>query len=206
MRGWVPALRWEASPFCVPTVAPLALTSRAEGPAITGYQRAAGSIEIMRIEIPVHLRWSDMDAYGHVNNVDMLRLLEVARIEAFWVSEQSEHRTGILDASPGAATATFAARQEIEYLAPLSYRRDPVVVELWIGHIGGASIDISYRIRDAHNQVIDNDQPDPLVYAIASTTLVMVDTKTNVPRRLSTNEREIWAPYVHEPIEFKHRR
>ena len=31
----------------------------------------------------VPLRWSDMDAYGHVNNVQYLRLLEEARITAF---------------------------------------------------------------------------------------------------------------------------
>ena len=33
-----------------------------------------------RIEVPVQLRWSDMDAYAHVNNVEMLRLLEEARV------------------------------------------------------------------------------------------------------------------------------
>lgn len=37
-----------------------------------------------RLEVPVQLRWSDMDAYAHVNNVEMLRLLEEARIEVFW--------------------------------------------------------------------------------------------------------------------------
>ena len=37
-----------------------------------------------RLEVDVQLRWSDMDAYAHVNNVEMLRLLEEARIEAFW--------------------------------------------------------------------------------------------------------------------------
>ncbi|MGL5850524.1 MAG: acyl-CoA thioesterase, partial [Phycicoccus sp.] len=31
-----------------------------------------------RVEVP--LRWSDMDAYGHVNNVQFLRLLEDARV------------------------------------------------------------------------------------------------------------------------------
>ena len=28
-----------------------------------------------RLEVPVQLRWSDMDAYQHVNNVEMFRLL-----------------------------------------------------------------------------------------------------------------------------------
>ena len=158
----------------------------------------------MKIEIPVHLRWSDMDAYGHVNNVDMLRLLEIARIEAFWGSDQSKHHTGILDASPGSATATFVARQEIEYVAPLSYRQEPVTVELWIGHVGGASIDVSYRIRDAVSP--GEHAPDPVVYAIASTTLVMVDTASNRPRRLTPKEREVWADFVYPPVDFKHRR
>lgn len=142
-----------------------------------------------------------MDAYGHVNNVDMMRLLEIARIEAFWSSDGSTHHTGILDATPGSDTATFVARQEIEYLQPLSYRRDPVIVELWIGHIGGASIDVSYVIRD---QKLGSSTPAE--YAKASTTLVMVDTSTDKPRRISVAERETWLPYVEEPITFRHRR
>ncbi|WP_029068720.1 acyl-CoA thioesterase [Jonesia quinghaiensis] len=154
----------------------------------------------MRIEIPVHLRWSDMDAYGHVNNVDMLRLLEIARIEAFWASDSQQHHTGILDALPGSPTATYVARQEIEYLAPLTYRREPVIVELWIGHIGGASLDICYAIRDPHTT------SQPTVYAQASTTLVMVDTASGTPRRITHVEREAWVGYVGEPVSFRHRR
>ena len=38
----------------------------------------------MRLSMPVALRWADLDAYGHVNNVEVLRLLEEARIAAFW--------------------------------------------------------------------------------------------------------------------------
>ena len=33
--------------------------------------------------VHVPLRWSDMDAYGHVNNVQFLRLLEDARVTGF---------------------------------------------------------------------------------------------------------------------------
>ena len=33
--------------------------------------------------VNVPLRWSDMDAYGHVNNVQFLRLLEDARVTGF---------------------------------------------------------------------------------------------------------------------------
>src|SRR5699024_241737 len=39
-----------------------------------------------RLTIPVHMRWSDIDGYRHVNNARMLTLLEEARIAAFWDS------------------------------------------------------------------------------------------------------------------------
>ena len=36
------------------------------------------------LDVPVPVRWTDLDAYGHVNNAAMVRLLEEARIAAFW--------------------------------------------------------------------------------------------------------------------------
>ncbi|HET6240986.1 MAG TPA: thioesterase family protein, partial [Arthrobacter sp.] len=36
-----------------------------------------------RIEVQVPMRWGDMDAYGHINNVQIVRILEEARIAAF---------------------------------------------------------------------------------------------------------------------------
>ncbi|HIZ99270.1 MAG TPA: thioesterase family protein, partial [Candidatus Janibacter merdipullorum] len=36
-----------------------------------------------RFSTDVVLRWGDMDAYGHVNNVQYHRLLEEARVRAF---------------------------------------------------------------------------------------------------------------------------
>ena len=88
----------------------------------------------MRLHVPTPLRWSDLDAYGHVNNARMLSLLEEARIQAFWVSDDtSEHAVGastaVLDATPGANTITLIARQEVEYLAPIPYQRQPVDID-----------------------------------------------------------------------------
>ena len=31
-----------------------------------------------RLHIPIHLRWGDLDAFNHVNNTSMLKLLEEA--------------------------------------------------------------------------------------------------------------------------------
>jgi acyl-CoA thioester hydrolase len=158
----------------------------------------------MRLHVPTPLRWSDLDAYGHVNNARMLSLLEEARIQAFWVSTDTpEHAVGastaVIDASPGASTITLIARQEVEYLAPIPYQRQPLDVELWIGHMGGASLDVCY-------EVFSPDGVEPRVlYTRAITTIVLVDTETERPRRISDRERAAWEPYLGESLAFRRR-
>ncbi len=151
-----------------------------------------------RIHIPIRLRWSDFDAYAHVNNAEMLRLLEEARMEAFWRPDEGvdARPTAVLDARPGAPVLSLIARQEVEYLAPIPFQRSPIVVELWIGRIGGASIEICY-------EVYSPDGAEPRVrYTIASTTLVMVEAATGRPSRISDELRELFAPYVEQPVSF----
>src|SRR5690625_7939639 len=77
-----------------------------------------------KITVPVTVRWSDIDAYSHVNNAELLRILEEARIHAFWASPDPDRPpTAVLDATPGSQTATLIARLEIEYLRPIPYQR-----------------------------------------------------------------------------------
>ena len=77
-----------------------------------------------RLHVAIQLRWSDFDAYAHVNNAEMLRILEEARIQAFWrPDEGGGPATAILDTRPGADTMGLIARQEVEHLAPIPYMR-----------------------------------------------------------------------------------
>ena len=158
----------------------------------------------MRLHVPTPLRWSDLDAYGHVNNARMLSLLEEARIQAFWVSDDtSEHAAGastaVLDATPGATTITLIARQEVEYLAPVPYQRQPLDIELWIGHMGGASLDVCYEVFSPAGV-----EPRAL-YTRATTTIVLVDAASERPRRIRESERAAWEPYLGEPLAFRRR-
>ena len=142
-----------------------------------------------RLVVPVQLRWSDMDAYAHVNNVAMLTLLEEARIQAFWRqaptagAPESAWPTAVLDAGPGAELSTLVARQEIESLRPLGYRRKPVLVEMWIGHLGGASLDVCYEV---HDDGADLGRTGPATSgspcARATTTIVVIDATSGRPR------------------------
>src|SRR3712207_5110591 len=135
----------------------------------------------------------------------MLRLLEEARIQAFWVAEDDFHvgiegeaiggrGPAVLDGRPGAATLSLIARQEVEYLAPVPYLRRPLDVQLWVGRLGGASLEICYEVRSPVGA-----EPNVL-FARAATTLVLVDATTERPRRINELERAAWAPHLEEPV------
>lgn len=156
----------------------------------------------MRLNVPIKLRWSDLDAYGHVNNAEMLRLLEEARIEAFWATDDAGAvggSTAVLDGRPGADTLTLIARQEIEYLAPIPYLRPPLDVQLWLGRLGGASLEVCYEVWSP-----EGVEPRTL-YSRAATTIVLVDAATERPRRINETERAAWTPYLDEPVQFAKR-
>nr|WP_221417608.1 thioesterase family protein [Microbacterium marinum] len=142
------------------------------------------------------MRWGDLDAYNHVNNASMLKLLEEARVRAFWLPGATERAvpTAVIDASHGAAQLTLIARQEIEYLAPVPYQRDPIDIQMWFGKIGGSSAEVNY-------EVFSPVGTDPVVlYARASTVIVQVDAATGRPVRLSPETRAAWEPYLGDPL------
>jgi acyl-CoA thioester hydrolase len=148
------------------------------------------------------MRWSDIDAYGHVNNSAMLRLLEEARIVGFWGPDEGELSADgslpepIIDGRPGSGTMTVIAGQRLEYLASIPYLRQPLDIQMWIGRLGGASVDVSYEVWSPVGQ-----QPAEL-YIRATTALVMVDAATNRPRRLTAAERAACEQYLEAPVEF----
>ncbi|MFE5308458.1 acyl-CoA thioesterase [Isoptericola sp. NPDC056578] len=164
-----------------------------------------------RLHVPVPLRWSDLDAYQHVNNVAMLRLLEDARITAFWRHPEAvdgeEWPTAVLDTGPHATSHTLVAGQQIEYLRPLAFSRTPVRVEMWIGGIGGASLEVCYEVHDGVPGGFDRTGPASggKAYVKAATTIVVVDAATGAPRRIADVERAAWEAYLEDPVAFRRR-
>lgn len=158
----------------------------------------------MRLHIPISLRWGDLDAFNHVNNTAMLRLLEEARIRALWAADDDESvpSTAVLTPGVDSTILTLIARQEIEYLAPVPYQRDPLDIQLWFGSLGGSSVEICYEVRSPRVDDVAEQQ----LYARATVVVVKVDASTGRAVRLSDAEREAWMPYLGEPIEFTRRR
>lgn len=147
----------------------------------------------MRVHIPIPLRWGDLDAYNHVNNVAAMRILEEARVRALWIPEQGEALpTAVLNATAGSDTNTLIAGHMVEYVAAIEYQREPLDVQLWISAVGGASADISYEVYAQGTLVVR-----------AESTMVFFDVHTQRPRRIADVERAAWRPYLNDPIKFK---
>ena len=140
------------------------------------------------------LRWSDTDAYGHINNIQILKLLEEARVVVF----SDQVGTG----EQAATTALLVARSEIEYLEPLLFRPAPVAVELWVTRIGAADFDMHYRVLD---ESVDGVAAST-VYAQAETMLVALDVASTRPRRITGPERERLQSWQDEPVQWRRRR
>ena len=157
-----------------------------------------------RIHVPIHLRWGDLDAFNHVNNATMLKLLEEARVRVLWSPDAGEEApdTAVLAIGPDATELTLIARQEIEYLRPIPYGRDPLDIQMWVGSLGGSSMEVCYEIFSPRGPLDDGDQT---LYARASSTVVLVDARTFRPVRLPDRMREVWSPYLGAPVAFSRR-
>ncbi|MDP9117289.1 MAG: acyl-CoA thioesterase [Actinomycetota bacterium] len=121
---------------------------------------------------PVHMRWSDMDAFRHINNSAYLEYLEQARVAMFF------------DRHTGFSGGTVIARHEIDYLRPVVYHPEPLRLELWVSRIRGASFTVSYEVLDGS-----------VLAARAATICVPFDFETDRPRRLTEDERAVLAGY-----------
>ena len=161
-----------------------------------------------RLRVALPLRWGDLDAYGHVNNATMLRLLEEARVRTFWVNGEDDPAGAAAPAAPGlrlvrggaaADTLTLIAEQRVRYLAPMPYTERPVDIQMWVTQIGGASFELGYEVFSPVGV-----EP-PTLYCRASSTIVFVDAATGRPRAMSPEERAGLEAYRGEPVDFSRR-
>lgn len=135
------------------------------------------------------LRWADMDAYGHVNNVEFLRYLEEARIDFMFRLAPGEGAGG---GGTSFAGGSVVARHEIDYRRQLVHRYEPVTIEVWVTEIRAAAATLAYEVKDA-------PEDGGAVYAQASTVIVPFDFAAGRPRRITAGERAFLEKYLGPP-------
>jgi len=124
-------------------------------------------------DVEVSLRWADMDANRHVNNVEFFRLFEEARARWFMTAGD---RSQFLD------QGIVVVSQHLDYLRALAYRQESVRVGLSVTAVARSSFTLGCRIYDPVECTGD------LVYATGSVVIVAFDDETGRARRLDPEE------------------
>lgn len=153
------------------------------------------------IQIPLQIRFGDIDSYGHVNNVQYIQFLEDARVQLTHTPLGSAAGAG---ARPedcfhdlvAEDQFTLVGRHEIEYLAPLTFRTEPVFVNIWITRIGVSSFDFGYTVAEADGSTS---------YAQAASGMVLVSRTSGKPVSLNEKQRHALENWLGEPIDFARR-
>jgi acyl-CoA thioester hydrolase len=95
------------------------------------------------VERPVHVRFSDVDLLGHVNNLRYLDYAQMAQIDLL---------TGVfVEAHVNGTVTTVIARSEIDYVGQMNLRAEPYAVRSRVVAVGDRSVSFEQEIRDPHH-------------------------------------------------------
>jgi acyl-CoA thioester hydrolase len=108
---------------------------------------------------PVHVRFSDVDVYGHVNNVKYFEYLQEARIAM------------ISELVPIRRFSVVVAQTDVDYLQALLFRAEPFDCRSTITRVGTRSMTVESEFRDSRD--------GGAVLARAKVVVVFFDLATN---------------------------
>lgn len=127
----------------------------------------------------VTLRWTDQDAYRHLNHASAVTVLEEARVALFF-------RAAGRDGLPGFSTGLLVAELNAAYRRQVPYRLTPLRVVMAVDEVRAASFRIRYALHDG----LAEDDP---VAIRAWTRMAVYDLDAARPRRLDPAERAFLA-------------
>jgi acyl-CoA thioester hydrolase len=128
----------------------------------------------------VRPRWSDMDAYGHINHARTVTLLEEARVELLFTE-------GKRQGAESMARGVVVAKLSVDYLIPIIADGNPLRVSVSVREMRHAAFTLDYRV---HTGPLED-----MAAVTAQTLMVPYDTESGRPRRLTEGERDFLAAY-----------
>lgn len=134
----------------------------------------------MKYTSKVHVRWADLDAFGHVNNAIYLTYAELARVN--WGARQF---ASIESDSP--LVQMTVAHSEVDYLIPITQHSVDYDVNLWVESIGNSSFVVAYQIVK-----------DDVIYAKLKTVQVMIDLAKMKSRPINMAERDFLSKFLQQ--------
>jgi acyl-CoA thioester hydrolase len=129
---------------------------------------------------PVHVRWSDIDMYQHINHATMVTILEEARIPFLREPFGPEIETiGLL-----------IHEVNILYKGQLRLIDSPLQVTMWSKRVRAVDFTVSYEVRSVGASL------DSKPSVIAETQLAAVHIQEQRLQRLSPAQREYLQRYL----------
>ena len=128
-----------------------------------------------RFVAQVPVRWSDQDAYRHVNNANAVTLLEEARAAMVFHAAAAN---GVASFGEGLLVVGL----QVDYRRQIPYRSDGLRVSMAIEELRAASFRITYEMHEGPSEA------DPVAVR-AWTRMATFDLDANRPRRLTPDER-----------------
>lgn len=129
---------------------------------------------------PVHVRWSDIDMYQHINHATMVTILEEARIP--FLREPFEAR--IID------IGLLIADVHISYKGQLRLIDSPLQVTMWSKQVRAVDFTIGYEVRSV------GAPADSRPAVVAETQLAAVHIEEQRLERLTFEQRAYLHRYL----------
>jgi acyl-CoA thioester hydrolase len=143
----------------------------------------------MRHQIELQIRWADLDALNHVNNVRLMEFLQDARVDLFARGLPVDELTGL--ARDGNSDAGFViARQAVDYLAQIFLTDRRLSIETTVRRLGRSSVTMQQIVRN----------PNGVSVAQAEIVLVCIDRATSDSRELPETWRTFFTEYLDEEV------
>ncbi len=134
----------------------------------------------MRHLAKVHVRWDDLDAFGHVNNATYLTLVQEARVDMTWVSRKAAGLEPVM-------TEMVVAKAEVDYILPIYQTNFDIDVEIWVIDVKRAAFTLEYAIKSSAG-----------LHSRIKTVQVAVNPETKRARSLTEDELAFLEQYREE--------
>lgn len=130
-----------------------------------------------------HVRWDDLDAFGHVNNASYLTYAQESRSDFLWFSRTVSGKEPIL-------TELVVARAEVDFIEPIYEGGIDVDVAINVSRIGNSSFELNYVISR-----------EGKIHAKVRTVQVTINMDSKRSRPLKDDEREFLTEYLENSSE-----
>lgn len=132
----------------------------------------------MRHLTKAHVRWDDLDGFGHVNNASYLTYIQEARANFTWYSRKEAGLEPVF-------SDMVVGRAEVDFIVPIYEGGFDLEVAIWVAKIGNSSFDLVYELSS------------PLgLHARGRTVQVAVLMETKKSRPLNQEERDFLTGYL----------